>query len=69
MNFLTICESLSFETEIEHFSSRRAAEEYVCKVLVDAGWPYDEAEKAAFSGEPILVADNGDDETISIRAA
>lgn len=68
MAFTTIHQSLSFDTIIKSHPNRFAAEVHMIRVLREYGeWPQDEAVDAARTGTPVLVRDDGDDETIEIR--
>jgi hypothetical protein len=64
---ITLHQSLSFDTIIKPHARRIEAEAHMVKVLTDAGWPANEAVQAAEKGDPVLVEDNGDGETIEIR--
>lgn len=64
----TLHQSLSFDTISKVHASRADAEAYMVKVLTREGWSQDEAIKAAARGTPVLVVDEGDDETIEIRS-
>jgi hypothetical protein len=68
MTITTVHQSLSFDTIITPHKTRYAAEVQMIRVLREYGdWPQDAAVEAARKGEPVLVRDNGDDETIEIR--
>lgn len=68
MAFTTVHQSLSFDTIIKPHKNRFHAEVHMIRVLREYGdWPQDAAVDAARKGEPVLVRDNGDDETIEIR--
>ena len=64
----TLYQSLSFETILKTHATRIDAETYMAKILREYGdWPAVDAIHAARNGTPVLVRDNGDDETIEIR--
>lgn len=68
MPILTVHQSLSFDTIIKDHPDRASAEAHMAKMLREYGnWPADAATDAARTGRPVLVSDNGDDETIEIR--
>lgn len=68
MPIRTVHQSLSFDAIITDHPHRLAAEAHMIKVLREYGeWPQDAAVDAARSGEPALVRDDGDSETIEIR--
>ncbi|WP_242121379.1 hypothetical protein [Sphingomonas lacusdianchii] len=68
MTITTVHQSLSFETIIKDHPHRLSAEAHMVKVLREYGdWPQDEAVDAARAGKPVLVRNNGDDETVEIR--
>lgn len=66
--FIVIEKSLSFDTVMTHFKTRSDAEAKMLKTLVEYGdWPRGAAVEASKKGTPVLVRDNGDDETVEIR--
>jgi hypothetical protein len=68
MPIRTVHQSLSFDTIVTDHPHRLAAEAHMIKVLREYGdWPQDAAVDAARSGNPALVRDDGDSETIEIR--
>lgn len=68
MPIRTVHQSLSFDTIVTDHPHRLAAEAHMIKVLREHGdWPQDAAVDAARSGNPALVRDDGDSETIEIR--
>jgi hypothetical protein len=68
MPIQTIHQSLSFDTIIKDHANRESADAHMAKMLREYGdWPVDAAASAAREGRSVLVADNGDDETIEIR--
>lgn len=67
MTIITVHQSLSFDTIIKEHGCRMKAESYMIGILRDHDWPQDDAVDAARNGSPVLVRDNGDDETIEIR--
>lgn len=68
MPIRTVHQSLSFDTIVTDHPHWLAAEAHMIKVLREYGdWPQDAAVDAARSGNPALVRDDGDSETIEIR--
>jgi hypothetical protein len=67
VSFLTLEQSLSFDTITKKHPSRAAAEQHMATVLAEGGWYEEEAIAAARNSRPVLVVDNGDDHTIEIR--
>lgn len=68
MTIITVHQSLSFDTITKTHPHRLSAEAHMTKVLREYGdWPQDAAVDAARDGKPVLVRDNGNDETIEIR--
>ncbi|MBB4859177.1 hypothetical protein HNO88_002506 [Novosphingobium chloroacetimidivorans] len=68
MTIITVHQSLSFETITKTHPHRLSAEAHMTKVLRAYGdWPQDAAVDAARAGRPVLVREDGDDETIEIR--
>lgn len=68
MPIRTVHQSFSFDTIVTDHPHRLAAEAHMIKVLREYGdWPQDAAVDAARSGNPALVRDDGDSETIEIR--
>ena len=64
----TLHQSLSFDTILKAHATRVDAETHMAKILRAYGdWPAVDAAHAAHNGTPVLVRDNGDDETIEIR--
>ncbi len=64
----TVHTSLSFDPIIKTHATRREAESHMVEQLAKYGdWPMMAAITAARKGTPVLVRDNGDDETIEIR--
>jgi hypothetical protein len=68
LTIITLYQSLSCDPVTKPHADRAAAEAYMAKVLRQEGWPADAALEAAQKGTPVLVRDNGDDETIEIRS-
>lgn len=69
MSVQTVHQSLSFDTIIKDHPNRASAEAHMIKMLIEYGeWPAAAAADAARAGRPVLVADQGDDETIEIRS-
>jgi hypothetical protein len=65
--FVTVEQSLSFDTIMKRHSSRADAEAHMVKTLVEAGWERTDAKGRAANSKPVLVYDDGDDHTIEIR--
>lgn len=67
MAIITVHESLSFDTITKAHATLDDARAHMRKVLIDGGWPAEDARQAAEENRLSLVADDGDSETIVIR--
>lgn len=69
MTYLMIESSLNADTSIKSFPCVDDAIEAGTRRLAAEGWPIAEAKRQLADGRECLVADDGDDWTITVRAA